>query len=696
MDTQKTLHPEVRNIAGKYKDKLEDIASHVWDTWKADRESRSEWEEMHAQWLKLYYQKDKPLNPPWEGSSEESLPLLAEGCTQFSSRAYKAMFPSQQIIRCVPTGQATAEDKARSERVGRHMSYQLMVKDKTYKKNKDRLLTSLPLHGQFFTKVYYDPTIKMNVVKNVRGVDLVVPYGSGPRDVEDLARKTEEIHMPMHKCRRLVKSGYFLEEPEPNRLGEKQPQQRALNEVEGVGESAMDPEPPALLLEQHLYWDLEDDGTADPYIATICAQSKKLLRLSIGWETDDKGEETDDRRPVEYYTSYSYMENPDGFHGLGLGHLLSQMNISANKMMRQVVDAATLANVGNHSGFISEQVAGPIGEELAFKLGKFKKIPASTEDLKNGIFKFEFPGPSNVLPTIMELITRRSDRLATIPEVLTGQTEKVMQPTTVMALIEQALQPFTTVYERIAESWTRELEKIYRLNFKHLDEEEYFSIHDVDGVLRNYRAGKSDYTPDLQVRPIADPRMATEQQKLAKAETVYKIMMSNPLVLNSPQHIYINTKRMLESIGADNTEELLPNPSSALPRVDDPYQENFFAMQETPQMPMVFPDQDHTGHMKAHNEILVDPKISEFGRHLVEEHMKAHGRIAAKAVSSPGLAEEPGNAGGLAGIAQALPGDGLAGAGGEILDGGPVPGGGEGTGAMGSAGLPEQPAGQVG
>ena len=685
---QKDLHPEVRNLASQYRSKLDEIGDHVYETWRADRESRSEWEDMHAQWLKLYYQKDKAKNPPWEGASEESLPLLAEGCTQFSARAYKAMFPSQQIIRAVPIGQATAADKARAERVGRHMSYQLMVKDKTYKKNKDRMLLSLPLHGHFFTKTFYNPDIKANVVKNVRATDLVVPYGTGPRDVEDLSRKTEIIWMPMHQCRRLAKSGYFLEEPEPYKFSDKKPDDKALDQVEGVSESPLDPDPPAMLLEQHLYFDLTGDGTADPYIATVCAMSKKCIRLTIRYETDDEGKETDDRRPLEYYTSYSYMENPDGFYGLGLGHLISQPNIAVNKMLRQTIDAATLANVGNHSGFISEQVAGPTGSELAFKLGLFKKIAASAEDMKNGIFKMDFPGPSNVLPAIIELIAARSDRLATVVEVLSGQTDKVMQPTTVMALIEQALQPFTTVYERIAESWTRELEKVYRLNYKHLDEREFFSLHDVDGVLRQYAAGKSDYTPDLQVTPIADPRMSTEQQKLAKGETIYKIMMSNPLVLNSPQHIYINTKRMLETIGADNTEELLPNPASQLPRVDDPYQENFFAAQATPMMPMAFPDQDHMGHMKAHGEILNHPSISEFGRHLVEEHIKSHGRLADHAVRSPGMATEQGDAMGLAGLGQEVPG-GMDQAG--VLDGGAGPQDIAATGATGGQGVPEQP-----
>src|SRR3990167_4001091 len=121
----------------------------------------------------------------------------------------------------------------------------------------------------------------MNVVRNVRATDLVVPYGTGPRDIEDLSRKTEIIWMPMHQARRFVKSGYFLEEPEPYKFSAKKADDKVLDTVEGVSESPMDPDPPAMLLEQHLYWDLTGDVTADPYIATVDAMSKKCIRLTL-------------------------------------------------------------------------------------------------------------------------------------------------------------------------------------------------------------------------------------------------------------------------------------------------------------------------------------------------------------------------------------------------------------------------------
>ena len=169
------IHPEQRNLADNLDEETrKEIADHVCDSYQWDNESRTEWLAMHAKWLRIYYQKDAPKDGPWEGSSDESLPLLAEGCTQFHSRAYRAMFPSRDIVKAIPTGKIDSKSVERAERVAKHMSWQLMVKADNYKKNKDRLLLSLPLHGSVFTKTYFDPTVG-NVTENVRASDLVIP-----------------------------------------------------------------------------------------------------------------------------------------------------------------------------------------------------------------------------------------------------------------------------------------------------------------------------------------------------------------------------------------------------------------------------------------------------------------------------------------------------------------------------------------
>jgi hypothetical protein len=378
------------------------------------------------------------------------------------------------------------------------------------------------------------------------------------------------------------------------------------------------------------------------------------------------------------------MENPDGFYGLGHGHLISQLNESVNKLLRQTVDAGTLSTIGNNSGLISEQVAGPSGGDMEFSLGKLKKVSASAEEMARGIHMFKFPGPSSVGPQAIELLLARSDRLSSATESITGQTENVMQPTTVMALIEQGLQVFSSVYDTISESWTEELKKIYALNYKHMDPEEYFTVFDIDGEEQQLFATREDYAPDFQVKPMADPRQATEQQKLKKAEMAYNIVMQNPLVQNSPSHLYNNTKIFLEAMDIEDIDSRLPNPSQGMQQVDDPYQENMMVKQDAPMIPMAFPDQDHMAHMQVHQEELSGKNLSPFGQTLLKNHLDSHRRLLNGSAGGQGMAQGPGDGMGAGQNPMEVQ------AGGEMGEG-PLNGGSEGTvGTENGPGLPPE------
>ena len=622
-------HPELRNLANTLKEEeLAKIASLVVEDYKADMESGATWRQMHADWLRLYYQKDVAQNPPWEGASQESVPMLAEACNQFHSRAFQAMFPSKKVLKAAPIGKVDSDAQVRAENVSRHMSWQLMVKDRSYKRNKDRLLLGLPLHGSVFTKTYFDPIKKRNRTENVRCIDLVVPYGTGPRDIEDLERKTQVIYMPRHRAAWLFKAGFFSSMPEPHSNEEKSQQDMVHDEVSGFSDSGDSRYNPAKILEQHRFLDLDDDGVPDPYIVWVDTATEKVLRISVRYDTDENGDPTDGKEPIEHFTHYAFLENPDGFYGLGFGHLMGPINTAVNKLIRQVIDAGTLANVGNHSGFMSKALGGKKGE-TSFQLGKFVTLENSSEDIARGIYQFKFPGPSATHFNVTDLLMARGDRLATVTEAITGQTEKVMQPTTVLALIEQSLQVFSTVYERVLSSWQIELEKHFRLNRKHMDPTEYFAINDIGGVVQQHHAAREDYEDDLQIEPLADPKMSTDRQRMVRAETELNMSLQNPLTVNSPQHLHAAFKRFFIAIGSDDIDEILPDVvEQQLPRVDDPYMENRGALSPIPMMPAAFPDQDHTLHIQAHMELLNDPTysrlLSDFGRQELEDHIKAH------------------------------------------------------------------------
>ncbi|HSN22661.1 MAG TPA: hypothetical protein VLS45_00605, partial [Methylomicrobium sp.] len=209
------LHPTLRNIVPNLgEDAVKTLSREVTERFKVDLESAAEWREMHAEWMEVYFQRDTTAKP-FDGASEDSLPILAEAVDQFQARALKAMFPARgrKAIRVIPTGSVDNIAIERAKRIEKHLQWQLIDSQSMYRTTKDLLLTSLPLHGSVFSKVHRCPLTGRLAVSNVRATDLVVPYGSGSRSIEDLPRKTEISWLPAHQAQRLTATGYFSEAP---------------------------------------------------------------------------------------------------------------------------------------------------------------------------------------------------------------------------------------------------------------------------------------------------------------------------------------------------------------------------------------------------------------------------------------------------------------------------------------------------
>lgn len=562
------IAPELVNLAADMSEEdREKVAALVLEDYKRDDQSRQEWLQMHARWLKLYYQQDEARDPPWPGSSQEGIPILTEACNQFQSRAYRAFFPSRFPVTCIPVGKFEGATLQRADRVGKFLSWQITVKDRQYKRDKAALLLGVAIHGSVFTKTWYDPILRRPTVRNVRAEDLVVNYGVGPRRLEEVERKTERIYRSVNDTRVWAFTGYFTEPAEPYTGGSEAPTAQANQKAEGSSRQLTEDDGIALILEQHRLLDLDGDGIAEPYIAHVCAQSEKLLRLTIRYEADQMGTPVAGKLPTEYYTHYQFLPNPEGFYGLGLGFLLEKPNSGVNKMLRQFIDAATLSTVGNLSGFISANLASNKGE-MKLKLGEFTKVEASTDDIQNGIKTLAFAGPTTALSEAMALVMGEAKRLSTVTDVVTGDVDKVLQPTTVATLVDQSLQLFTSVQEFLLESWADELNKLYKLNGKFMDETEYAAVMGSgQGAMRmggmammQVEAGKQDFLPDLRVMPVADPRMATTKQKQEKAMLLYQFGTANPLIMQNPAAMYEMTRRVLQAMEIEDIDAILPSP----------------------------------------------------------------------------------------------------------------------------------------
>lgn len=567
-----------------------EIGQEIKNGYTDDESSRTDWLDMHTFWLSLYMQTDasEDSSDERDWGATESIPILTEACNQFQSRTYKSFFPQEEFISAKVLQHTMDPQKQqlqseRADRLGQHMSWQLGVQDRYYKKDKNGLFLGVAVHGSFFTKTYFDSLKKKRPrVDNVRPTDLVINYNCGPIHLEDVRRKSHIIHSTVGETKRYVAQGYFTDWAKTSSDNRSQYDVK-VDESNGLtpGKVTVKGDEPVNIIEQHFYLDLNDDGNYLPYIGTVDKQSGKLLRLTIGYDADPMGNPLKDYEQNQYFTHYKFMENPDGFYGLGLGHMIGDLNSAVNIMTRQAMDAATLANDGNMSGFISERLGLTQEDEVSLTLGSFRKIPDQTGDLQNGIMMMKFPGPNAALLEIIEQLDARAQRLGSTTEATTGTIDTNRQPTTVLAQIDQSLELFSSVQMGLADSLSDELQKVYKINQKYLQIIEYFAINDVPGQIT-----RSDYQDDMTVEPIFDPKFSTRAQKIAKAQAELQATMQNPLTQTRPWVYDVAFRRYLEALETENIDELIPPPQPP-----NPLQELINAAQQGQQQPQPNPAQ---------------------------------------------------------------------------------------------------------
>lgn len=654
-------------------DKAKEIGQEIKRGYQTDEDSRADWLDMHEFWLRLYMQTDYALNADDERDwgATESVPILTEACDQFQSRTYKAFFPNETFVSAVPLKHSKNPQeqqmlKDRADRVGRHISWQLGVQNQDYKRDKRALFLSVAQHGSFFTKTYFDGFKKKRIiVDNVRPTDLVISYSVGPKRIQDVRRKSHIVHTTVGETQDLERLQYLIDQAKPDYGSNKSQYDVTVDESQGLSpaQSRIKRDIEATLIEQQFYLDIDDTGNFLPYLGTIDLTTGNLLRLTVDFDADPQGNPTQDYEQIQYYTHYKFMENPDGFYGLGLGAKIGDLNAAVSIATRQMLDAGTLANDGNMGGFIDSRLTLDGEEEVTSIIGKYKKVSSSMDDIRKGIVNNQFPGPNPALGKLIEFLDGRAQRMAGTTEATTGDIQKNMQPTTVLAQIEQGLEVFSSVQMGLADDFGDELNKIYKLNQKHMPFVEYFGLNEVPEAIT-----RMDYADDMAIQPIFDPKFATQQQKMTRAQATSQVVMQNPFLSQNPNIMNALTKRQLEALDVDNIDELVPPPPPPPANIQNPIQENALFLMPGQQRPpfTVYPNQNHAQHLQAHDQFLaqngkkLDPEqgqalIAHRQQHASFQYAQAHGIISPQSVPPQGVGGGGGNAMGSQAANQSLP-----------------------------------------
>lgn len=511
---------------------LAKIGSEVVRGYTEDEASRVDWMKNNEEWMRLALLVRENKTYPWPKASNVKFPLIATAAMQFSARAYPSLVPSDgQIVKTsLPQKHPNKALVEAGRRVANHMSFQLRYIMKGWEEEMDKLLMTLAISGLIFKKTYYCGVEKKNKSCLVYPENLVVNYYA--KSLASAYRKTEII--PYYKND--VRSKILNDEEFLDVLDEISASVDAGSNKQPVANKAAPPAEdsttPLVFLSQHTFLDLDEDGYEEPYVITVHKESAKVVRIVARYDSDGvtRNEKGDIMHitPVEYFTDFSFIPNPDGsIYGLGFGALLGPLNVSVNTLINQLIDSGTLNNL--QSGFIGKGLRIKMGE-TSFRPGEWKVVNATGDDLSKSVFPLPSKEPSAVLMNLLQMLIQSGNQLASIAEIFVGKMPGQNTPaTTTQETVQQSMAVFTAIYKRVYRSMDLEFQKIYRLNKLNPD-----SIQQ-ETELAGIPLETSDYDyPTWMIVPGADPAgdsFAVRQQKMQFiAQSILPLGAVNPQV----------------------------------------------------------------------------------------------------------------------------------------------------------------------
>jgi len=542
---------------------LEAIGNQVVKDYDADLLSRNSWEKRTEASLKLALQVAETKNFPWPNASNVKFPLITIAALQYHARSYPVLVDGDLPVKCRVVG----EDKdglrrMRSDRVERHMSYQLLEEDEDWESEMDKVLITQPIVGCAFKKTYYDPILKHNISENILAKDLVVNYWT--KSLKSAPRITHVILMSKNEIYERTIRGLWVEGIEEGRI---QPAssnvlnsnlQLAQDKAQGMTPpDGNDDSNPIEILEQHCFIDFDDDGYAEPYIVYVRKDNKKVARIVARYSNNDieRNKKGDVLTIVaeQYFTKYPFVPSPDGgFYDLGFGVLLGPLNESINTIVNQLVDAGTMANTAG--GFLSRGIKLR-GGNYTFNPMEWKHVDSTGDDLRKGIVPLPVREPSQVLFTLLNLLINYGERVGGSVDILTGQNPGQNTPAeTTRTMAEQGMKIFNGIFKRTYRSLKEEFRKLYRLNQIFINENmEYVSNADGgDGIVL-----VSDYEgPVTDVMPTADPSITSDSQRQHQAMLVADRIAHTPGLYNR----YEAEKMILKAGKIQDVDKLIPDP----------------------------------------------------------------------------------------------------------------------------------------
>ncbi len=572
---------------------LSELSTQLRAAFDDDLQSRQEWEESYTKGLDQLGIKYEERTEPFQKASGVTHPLIAESVVQFQAQAYKELLPAGGPVKTRVLGVADAQREEQATRVKDFMNYQITEVMEDYDPDMDQLLFYLPLSGSTFKKVYYDTARQQAVSMFVPAQDLVVPYTA--THLQTTPRATHVLRMDYNAIRKMQVAGMYRDVELIRQDLEVDEVRQKVDEIQGTTKTFVDDT--YTLLEMHVDLDLEgfEDKGPDgeptgiqlPYIVTLDQGSGQILSIRRNF-----AEGKDLARKKQYFVHFKFLPGL-GFYGFGLIHMIGGLGRAATSILRQLIDAGTLANLP--AGFKAKGLRLRDNDK-PLQPGEWRDIDAPGGDLRNSLMPLPYKEPSPTLAQLLGALVEGGRRFVSLADEQTSNINQEMPVGTTVALLERGMKVMSAIHKRLHYAQKTEFRILARIFAENLPPE---YPYDVSGAARAVKA--TDFDDRIDVVPVSDPNIFSMAQRVTLAQTQLQLAQSNPQMHN----LYAAYRRMYQALEVQNIDELLPPPPQPQPL--DPAVENARALMG--ELLQTFPDQDHDAHIVIHQMFMKVPLV---------------------------------------------------------------------------------------
>jgi hypothetical protein len=471
------------------------------------------------------------------------------------------------------------------------MNWQLSEQIPEYRDEMEVLLTQVPLGGSQYLKWRFDLEQKRPLPEWIPIDNMLLPYATTNFYTSQRATEVQDITEDIYMQR--VEQGIYRDIEDAAYVSDldadqQTRSQKANDKIEGKEKPSTNIDGVRRVYEITCFERLDDDpeteGRRAPYMLTIDESSGKVLSLYRNWAYGD-----DKLTKLDWIVEFKFIPWR-GAYAIGLPHLIGGLSAALTGSLRALLDSAHISNSQTMLKLKGGRMSGQSDRIEPTQVVEIEGSPG-VDDVRKLAMPLPFNQPSSVLFNLLGWLTTAAKGVVSTAEEKIGEINSNAPVGTTQALIEQGAKVFSSIHARLHRSQAKSLAILSRINHWYLEEMDNQSGTEVE---------VRDFADNNDVRPVSDPNIFSETQRLAQNQAVMQMAATAPPGMFDMRAVYGRMLRQLKVPGINEIMKDVPAPEKR-----DSANENVAMM--LGQSAFAYMEQDHLAHIQSHMDFYKDP-----------------------------------------------------------------------------------------